>query len=85
MFAYSALCVAAGGYTTAWVARRAPVRHAAVMGIVQVALTVWAMISLPHQAPLRNWIVALVFTLPAAACGGLLRAKRAGAGSPARE
>lgn len=76
LFAYTALCVAAGGYVTAWVARRFPVRHAVAMGVVQVALTVWAMISLPNEAPLRNWIVALVLTVPAASCGGLLRAKQ---------
>jgi drug/metabolite transporter superfamily protein YnfA len=80
MFAYTTLCVVAGGYATAWVARRAPVWHATLMGVVQVALTVWAMISLRHQAPLRNWIVALVLTLPAAAIGGVLRAEHAKSG-----
>ena len=77
MLAYTSACVAAGGYVTAWVARRSPMWHAAAMGVVQDALTVWAMVSLPNEAPLRNWIVTLVLTIPAAWCGGFLRARRA--------
>jgi hypothetical protein len=77
LFAYTALCVAAGGYVTAWLARRSPVLHAVLMGAVQVALTVWAMLAFRNEAPLRNWIGALVFTIPAAWCGGLVRTKQA--------
>jgi len=77
LFTYTALCVAAGGYVTAWLARRSPVLHSLLMGALQVAFTVWAMFALRNEAPLRNWIVALVFTIPAAWCGGLLRAKQA--------
>ena len=77
MYVYTAFCVAAGGYVTAWVARRAPVWHAVVMGMVEVGLTVLAMVSLPNVAPLRNWIVAMVLTIPTAWCGGLLRARHA--------
>jgi hypothetical protein len=76
MFAYTFLCVAAGGYVTAWIARRSPVWHAVSMGVVQVALTVLAMVSLPNVAPMRNWVVALVLTIPTAWCGGLLRARQ---------
>ncbi len=78
LLAYTALCVAAGGYVTAWLARRSPVLHSLLMGAVQVALTVLAMMSssLRNEAPLRNWIGALLFTIPAAWCGGLLRAKQ---------
>ncbi len=36
MYVYTTLCVAAGGYVTAWIARRRPVMHAVVMGVVQV-------------------------------------------------
>jgi hypothetical protein len=79
LFAYTALCVAAGGYITAWLARRSPVFHSLLMGVVQVALTILAMMSssVRNEAPLRNWIATLVFTIPAAWCGGLLRAKQA--------
>jgi hypothetical protein len=83
-FAYTALCVAAGGYVTAWLARRSRVGHALVMGAVQVALTVWAMISLPGHAPLRNWIGGIVMIVPAAWCGGMLRVQRRHGGGSAR-
>jgi predicted membrane-bound spermidine synthase len=73
MYTYTALCVAFGGYITALIAKRAPVRDAFLMGIVQVALTVVAMFSLREQAPLRNWIVALVTTVPCAWGGGVIR------------
>ncbi|MBZ5694620.1 MAG: hypothetical protein LAN36_04580 [Acidobacteriia bacterium] len=76
LFAYTSLCVAAGGYVTAWLARRSPVRHAVAMGVVQVALTVLAMMSPRIVAPLRNWIATLVLTIPTAWCGGLLRARQ---------
>jgi hypothetical protein len=76
LFTYTSLCVAAGGYVTAWVAHRSEALHAAIMGVVQAALTVWAMLSIPDQAPLRNWIAGMVLTVPAAWCGGILRAKR---------
>ena len=76
LFAYTSLCVAAGGYVTAWLARRSPVRHAVAMGVVQVALTVLAMMSPRIVAPFRNWIATLVLTIPTAWCGGLLRARQ---------
>jgi hypothetical protein len=78
LFAYTALCVAAGGYVTAWIARQSPVLHAGVMGVVQVALTVWAMLSIRNEAPMRNWIGALVLTVPVAWFGGVIRARQTG-------
>ena len=87
LFSYTFLCVAAGGYVTAWLARRRAVLHSLLMGAVQVALTLLAMTSssLRNEAPLRNWIGALVFTIPAAWCGGLLRAKQAAKEEPSQE
>jgi Fe2+ transport system protein B len=73
MYAYTALCVAFGGYVTAWIAKRAPVRDALIMGVVQVGLTVLAMFSLREQAPLRNWIIAMLMTIPCAWAGGVFR------------
>ena len=46
------------------------------MGVVQVALTVLAMVSLREGGPLRNWIAAIVLTVPAAWYGGAFRANR---------
>ena len=74
LFAYTSMCVAAGGYVTAWLARRSETLHALIMGGIQMVLTVWAMFSIPHQAPLRNWIAGIALTVPAAWCGGMLRA-----------
>jgi hypothetical protein len=87
LLAYTGLCVAAGGYVTAWLARRSPIFHSLLMGAFQFALTVWAMMSLSlrNEAPLRNWIGALVFTFPAAWCGGLLRAKQVAKKVPPQE
>ena len=76
LFAYTALCIAGGGYVTAWLVNRSPVRHAVVLGIVQTALTVLAMVSLPEGGPLRNWTATILLTVPAAWCGGLLRISR---------
>jgi len=75
LFIYTSLCVVAGGYVTAWIARRSQMLHASIMGGVQSLLTVWAMLSIPEQAPLRNWIASIVLTVPAAWCGGMLRAR----------
>jgi len=74
---YSALCVVAGGYVTAWVARRWPVGHAVAMGVTELGLTIWALKAVVVHAPLRNWIMGAVTVVPAAWCGGLLRAKQA--------
>jgi hypothetical protein len=76
MFVYSSLCVVAGGYVTGYLARRHSAMHAVVMGVIQAALTVWAMISLPDVAPLRNWIVVILLAIPTAWFGGFLRAKQ---------
>jgi peptidoglycan/LPS O-acetylase OafA/YrhL len=75
MFAYTGLCIALGGYVTAWVARRSPVRHALIMGIVQTGLNVMAFLSMSDLAPLRNWIIGIVLTVPAACLGGVIRAR----------
>jgi hypothetical protein len=75
LFTYTALCVAAGGYVTAWLARRSERLHAVIMGGVEALLTVWAMLSIPDQAPLPTWITGIALTVPAAWCGGVLRTK----------
>ena len=72
-FAYGFLCVAAGGYVSARVARRQPIRHAVAMGILQAGLTIAAMLSPEgnHASPLQ-WITTAVFSVPAAMAGGIL-------------
>lgn len=76
-FAYGLLSIAAGGYVTAWIARRAPALHAVLLGVVQSLLTVWAMAAMWNHAPAMNWIVALAMTLPASLLGGWSFARRA--------
>jgi hypothetical protein len=77
MFTYGAVSVAAGAYVAAWLARRAPLRHAAVMGVVQSGLTLWAMVAMWDHAPAMDWVVSFAMALPAALFGGWLRARQA--------
>ncbi len=85
MFAYTMLCVAIGGYVTAWLARRAAIQHAVVMGAIEVALTILAMFKLSHMAPLWSWIVGMVLIVPAAWVGGVLRVKQANTRVPSKQ
>jgi len=73
-YAYTSLCVVAGGYVTAWLASRSPVRHAVIMGAIQAALVIPAMLAYPEQAPVLQWIIGMVLIVPAAWYGGRLRA-----------
>jgi len=72
-FAYGSICVAAGGYVTARVARRLPITHAAVMGIIQAGLTIVAMLSPvgDHASPMQ-WILIAILSIPAALVGGVV-------------
>jgi hypothetical protein len=72
-FTYGFMCVAAGGYVAAHVARRLPVTHAAVMGIIQAGLTIVAMLSPVgnHASPLQ-WILTAILSIPAALVGGVV-------------
>ena len=51
------------------------VRHAVIMGTIQTALTLMAMIEFHDKAPLWFWIAGIAVTVPAAWCGGIVRAK----------
>ena len=73
-FSYGFLCVAAGGYVAALLARRLPIRHAAILGIVQAGLTIVAMFSPDSShASTAQWILIATLSIPAALAGGLLR------------
>jgi peptidoglycan/LPS O-acetylase OafA/YrhL len=76
MLAYTMLCVAAGGYVAAWLARRSEVRHAVIMGVIEAVFTAAAMAELPGHAPLWWWIAGIVLIIPAAWFGGTIRANR---------
>jgi hypothetical protein len=80
LYFYTGLCIICGGYITAWLAGRAPVRHAVIMGAIQTALTLIAWLSAGQggavpEAPLRNWVAIIALTIPAAWYGGTLRAR----------
>ena len=81
MFLYSTLCVAGGGYVTAWLARRAKVRHALFMGGIQAALVIPAMMAFPDEAPLWRWLIGMILIVPAAWLGARLRVKQLPGGS----
>ena len=72
-FAYGLMCVAAGGYIAARIARRLPIKHAAAMGIVQAGLTIIAMLSPEaNHASRLQWITTAILSIPAALAGGAL-------------
>jgi hypothetical protein len=73
MFAYGLMCIATGGYLAARVARRLPVTHASVMGLIQASLTIVAMLSpVGNHASRLQWIITAVLCIPAALVGGVV-------------
>jgi hypothetical protein len=80
MLAYTTFSIAAGGYVTAWIARRAQLIHAAIMGAIEVAFTLYVMIAAPfaeaHEAPRWGWITGMILMIPAACLGAAIRAKQ---------
>jgi len=82
---YTAWCIATGGYVTAWLARRREALHAVIMGGIELALTVWAMVSLPNEAPLRNWIVGMALIVPGRGAGDASDESKSGIGATPRE
>jgi len=75
LFFYTSLCLVLGAYVAAWIAGRAPVLHALIMGAIEVALTFMAMAHFT-SLPRRNFIVSMVLTIPVAWIGGALRARQ---------
>src|SRR5580698_8111309 len=75
--AYGLVCVAAGGYIAARIARQRPILHAAAMGIVQAGLTIAAMLSpeASHASRLQ-WFTTAILSIPAALAGGALHKRR---------
>ena len=73
LFFYTSLCLVLGAHVAAWIAGRAPVVHALIMGAVEVVLTFIAMIHFANL-PKRNFLVTMIFTIPVAWIGGALRA-----------
>jgi len=80
MVAYTTFAIGVGGYVTAWIARRSQLTLAAIMGAIEVALTLYVMIAgpfhEPHPAPPAIWITGLILMIPAACLGAILRARQ---------
>ena len=80
MVAYTTFAIGVGGYVTAWTARRSQLTLAAIMGAIEVALTLYVMIAgpfhEPHPAPPAIWITGLILMIPAACLGAILRARQ---------
>jgi hypothetical protein len=80
MLAYTTFAIGVGGYVTAWIASRARIWHAAIMGAVEVAFTLYVMIAAPfpevRQAPRWGWIAGIILMVPAACLGAVIRARK---------
>lgn len=81
MVAYTTFSIGVGGYVTAWIARHSLLTHAAIMGVIEVAFTLYVMSAAPfheaHPAPRWVWITGLILMIPAASLGAAIRAKQA--------
>ena len=66
-------CMIAGGYVTAWIAPRARIAHAAIVGVIQTGFTLAAFLTLRGDMPTWLWVGSMVLTVPAAWLGGWLK------------
>jgi hypothetical protein len=86
MLVYTTFSIAAGGYATAWIARRSRLTHAAIMGVIEVAFTLYVMIAAPfpeaHAAPRWFWITGVILIIPAACLGAVIQAKQGAPTTP---
>ena len=64
------------GYVTGWVARTCEVRHALVMGVLQLAMGTAAIIAYFEVAPAWYYVTFLALLLPAHVFGGWVRAQQ---------
>ena len=69
----NAVCMIAGGYVAAWLAPRARVAHAVIVGTIQTGFTLAAFLTLKGDTPTWLWVCGMVLTVPAAWIGGRLR------------
>jgi hypothetical protein len=73
----NAVCMIAGGCVAAWLAPRARVAHAVLVGAIQAGFTLAAFLTVNDgTTPTWLWIAGMVVTVPAAWAGGQLGATR---------
>lgn len=86
MLAYTTFSIAVGGYVTAFIARRSRLKHAAIMGAIEMAFTLYVMIAAPfpeaHSAPRWGGIVGMILMIPAACLGAAIQAKQVRKSAP---
>lgn len=73
MMSYSLLFSVLGGFVTAFIARRNEVRHALVLGVLQLAMGIMATVKFYDTAPLWFHVTFLLLLVPANILGGWLR------------
>jgi hypothetical protein len=73
---WETMAMGAAGYVTARLAATSYVAHATVMGAIQAAVTLWAMLSVPSDQPVWFWLTGIALMIPAAWLGGFLRGVR---------
>lgn len=73
---YGVVFSALGGYVTAWLGNRSPMKHAVGLGILQSLGAVAVVTQAGDALPRWYAVTALMFPLPAILLGGYLRARK---------
>ena len=76
MLAANAVFMVIGGWVAGRLARRRAAVHALVLGVLQLVMTIFSMVSRPHDAVLWFYIALAVLVVPAVWLGGALGARR---------
>jgi hypothetical protein len=72
---WETMSMAVAGYVTARLASAGQVAHATVMGAIQAAVTLWAMVTVRGDEPLWFWLTGIALMIPAAWIGGRFSAR----------
>ena len=73
MLVYTLAFFAVGGYVTALVAKRAELKHALALGVLGLALSIFATVQNAETMPLWWQIISLILIVPFVILGGYLR------------
>jgi hypothetical protein len=76
VLAYSVVFSVIGGFVTALVARRRPVLHTLVLGLIQLAIGISVQLSVWDTMPLWYHLIFLALLIPGNVLGGWVRAAR---------
>jgi hypothetical protein len=75
---YNTAAAVAGGFVTAWLARRSAVSHGAALAVVQTAAFAWALANpqMRQTAPVWVWAALIVLTFAGIMWGVLIQQRR---------